>query len=111
MSGIDPEDYRASAELFVRLAPGIAAQLRALMDRRDLDGLRKLAHRLVGTMGFVDPAGAAPAARVEAAIAGGCLEDLPALVADLEEELGRAARTLAEVMRGATGASPGGTNP
>lgn len=91
-----PDDYRESAALFVRMAPGLARDLGVLAAAGDVVQLRMLAHRLVGTIGFFDPVSSEPARRLEAALAEGRSEDVPALVAAVERELGRVLERLAE---------------
>jgi HPt (histidine-containing phosphotransfer) domain-containing protein len=105
---MDPEDFRESAELFVALAPGTARELRALARSGDTERLRMLAHRLIGTLGFFDPEAAAPAVRVESAIADGRLHELPELVSALERALIRVAHSLEHQRRADSNGDSGG---
>ncbi|MDH4064663.1 MAG: Hpt domain-containing protein [Acidobacteriota bacterium] len=93
---MDPDDYRESAALFVKLAPELTRELRALAGAGNLQQLRMLAHRLVGTVGFFDAEASDCARRLEAGIVAGRVSELPALAGALEGELAVLVRRLTD---------------
>jgi PAS domain S-box-containing protein len=107
--GGDEDILRELAGLFVETSPRWLAELRAAVGRRDVAGVRRLAHTIKGSLGQLGATPAHAAAQRLEAI--GQAEDLAGAAeacAALEEEVGRLRTALARLTQAQPVAAPAG---